>query len=347
MNITRPSFSLVAQQEQTHAASQNKIDDVSRKLESQFTQMMIKCMRDATPGDPLVPEGNDAYRSMYDRQLSDLLSQGKGLGLASMISRQLGGKDASAQTGDNGTTTGGPIPLSPSPRRAVAFYQRFPAGESSGQALDAIAGRSASNRTTGTGGDVPFVNSEACDEVQDVAQTDPSKFKAGTPEHFVAKIWPEAQRAARELGVDPRALVAQAALETGWGRRGIRGSNGDANNLFGIKATGWSGDRVTTQTHEFVNGQRRSESASFRAYSSPAESFADYVRLLKTSPRYQKALEAGTDVRRFAQGLQNAGYATDPSYARKIYSIAHGPTLTRALASATGSFGSDNLVASR
>ena len=118
-----------------------------------------------------------------------------------------------------------------------------------------------------------------------------------TPEGFVASIWQHAQSAARELGVDARALVAQAALETGWGKRHIRQSDGStSHNLFGIKATGWSGQRVAAGTHEYVDGVRRNETASFRAYSSPAESFADYVRLLKTSPRYQQALQAGTDV---------------------------------------------------
>ena len=160
-----------------------------------------------------------------------------------------------------------------------------------------------------------------------------NKLGKHTPEGFVASIWPHAERAARELGVDPRALVAQAALETGWGKRHIKRDNGDSShNLFGIKATGWSGERATTGTHEYVNGQRRNETASFRAYGSMAESFGDYVRMLKTSPRYQAALSAGSDVRSFAQGLQRAGYATDPAYAAKIAAIAAGPTIERAVA---------------
>ena len=123
--------------------------------------------------------------------------------------------------------------------------------------------------------------------------------------------------------MDARALVAQAALETGWGRRGIsRGDGVSSNNLFGIKATGWSGERVTTGTHEYVDKVKQSQTADFRAYASPAESFADYVRLLKTNPRYQQALQAGTNIRGFAQGLQRAGYATDPSYAAKLAAIA-------------------------
>ena len=160
-----------------------------------------------------------------------------------------------------------------------------------------------------------------------------AKLGAHTPEGFVAGIWAHAQTAAKELGVDARALVAQAALETGWGKRQIAHGDGrSAHNLFGIKASGWSGDRATVGTHEYVDGVRRNETASFRSYASPAESFADYVRLLKTNPRYQKALQAGTDVRGFARGLQQAGYATDPSYANKIASIAGGPTIERAVA---------------
>ncbi|MGB3392799.1 MAG: flagellar assembly peptidoglycan hydrolase FlgJ [Stenotrophomonas sp.] len=159
------------------------------------------------------------------------------------------------------------------------------------------------------------------------------QFGKHTPEGFVASIWPHAERAARELGVNPRALVAQAALETGWGRRNITRDNGsNSHNLFGIKANGWKGESATAATHEYVNGQRHNETARFRAYDSAAESFGDYVRMLKNSPRYQAALKAGDDVRGFAQGLQRGGYATDPGYAAKIAAIAAGPTIDRAVA---------------
>ncbi len=162
---------------------------------------------------------------------------------------------------------------------------------------------------------------------------------AHTPEGFVARIWPHAQQAAKELGVNPRALVAQAALETGWGRKLIqRNDGGSAHNLFGIKANGWKGERAVTGTHEYVNGVRQNQTASFRAYASMADSFADYVKLLKNNQRYQPALQAGGDVRGFAQGLQKAGYATDPSYAAKIAAIAAGPTIDRAVA-AVGNVG--------
>jgi len=164
-----------------------------------------------------------------------------------------------------------------------------------------------------------------------------SASEAHTPESFVSNIWHHAQQAAHELGVNVRALIAQAALETGWGKHGIkREDGGNAHNLFGIKATGWKGERANTRTHEYRNGVRSGENADFRAYSSVAESFSDYVRMLKNNPRYQKALRSGDNVHGFASALQQAGYATDPSYAEKINAIANGPVLKQILAKITG-----------
>lgn len=248
--------------------------------------------------------------------------------------------------------------------QAVRMLQQMAAGAQHGaqaalapmeQALDLIAGRESSTLHRSLGTEDPYMGSLQGEDWSanndqwsatasnrgtavspaDALATRTAVAQLGehTPEGFVASIWQHAQSAARELGVDARALVAQAALETGWGKRHIRQSDGStSHNLFGIKATGWSGQRVEAGTHEYVDGVRRNETASFRAYSSPAESFADYVRLLKTSPRYQQALQAGTDVQGFARGLQRAGYATDPRYAAKIAAIAGGPTIERAVA---------------
>lgn len=157
---------------------------------------------------------------------------------------------------------------------------------------------------------------------------------ARTPETFVASVWSHAQRAGAELGVDPKVLVAQAALETGWGKRLIHGGGQSANNLFGIKATGrWSGASAKNLTTEVTNGVAHKEMASFRAYGSAADSFDDYVNLLKTNPRYRDALAVAGDGRQYAGALQRAGYATDPAYAAKITAIAEGPTMRRAIAS--------------
>lgn len=139
---------------------------------------------------------------------------------------------------------------------------------------------------------------------------------------FLDEITPHAEAAARELGVDARAIVAQAALETGWGSS-LPGDAGRSHNFFGIKAgASWSGDRVAADTQEFVAGEARTERASFRAYGNVAENLADYVRVLR-QPRYAAALDTGSDVRAFAEGLQRGGYATDPEYATKLVSVAN------------------------
>ena len=327
MNILQPALPLNPTPD---AGKDNaRIHEVARKLEGQFAQMLIKCMREASFGDSLFPGENQMFRDMYDQQMATAMSQGRGLGLAPMIARQLGATDAG--------TSGVPL------NTALSQYRKLmPAGAS--QMLDVIAGRvgeSASSPAAASTDPLAGIDwnmltapdaQSACDEVETVASADASQYAKNTPERFVAEIWQHAQNAAKELGVDPRALVAQAALETGWGKRVIqRNDGGSAHNLFGIKATGWKGERATTGTHEYVDGVKRTETADFRAYASPAESFADYVRLLKSNPRYQQALAAGKDIAGFARGLQRAGYATDPSYAQKIASIANGPTLDKVL----------------
>jgi flagellar protein FlgJ len=142
-------------------------------------------------------------------------------------------------------------------------------------------------------------------------------------QRFIEQVMPHAQAAARELGVDPRALVAQAALETGWGTAQPADSAGDSHNLFGIKAgASWNGAQVSNQTTEYAAGRAGVERAEFRAYGDVAESVADYVHVLRDNPRYSQALNTGADVRAFATALQQGGYATDPDYANKLVSIA-------------------------
>lgn len=317
-----------------------KIDKVSRQLEGQFAQMLVKSMRDASFGDSLFPGENQTFRDMYDQKMANALTEGKGLGLAAIIARQLGGQ-GKAQATEQATA-------SLAPGKAARAYslvagQREAAIRPTGtqspldQLLDLIAGRQAGADTQAADASSWSPAQEGTDSARDIdsaraARAASAQLGEQTPEGFVARIWHHAQNAARELGVDPRALVAQAALETGWGRKGIaRQDGGDSNNLFGIKATGWSGERVLAGTHEYVDGVRTRETAAFRAYDSAEQSFSDYVQLLKSTPRYQQALQAGTNIQRFAQGLQRAGYATDPSYAAKIAAIAHGPTIDRAV----------------
>jgi len=139
-------------------------------------------------------------------------------------------------------------------------------------------------------------------------------------QEFLQDIWPLAEDAAADLDIDPRTLVAQAALETGWGQRLIRDGVGiSGNNLFGIKADSrWNGERVTVNTLEYDNGLPTRIRDEFRAYPSLREGFEDYVNFLKENTRYDSATKGGLTPEEYAGSLQDAGYATDPKYAEKI-----------------------------
>lgn len=142
---------------------------------------------------------------------------------------------------------------------------------------------------------------------------------------FMSKHWDSARAASEATGIPARFLLAQAALESGWGRQEIKSADGAASfNLFGIKAgRNWSGRVAETMTTEYLGGTPEKMTERFRAYSSHAESFRDYANLLLKNPRYSQVL-AQQDAAGFARGLQRAGYATDPQYAEKLANIING-----------------------
>jgi peptidoglycan hydrolase FlgJ len=137
---------------------------------------------------------------------------------------------------------------------------------------------------------------------------------------FVQQHTASARQAEAATGIPAAFMVAQAAHESGWGRKEILHADGSpSHNLFGIKAgAGWAGPVAEVRTTEYIDGQPRSVTARFRAYASHAESFADYARLMQGSPRYRPVLAQAGSAEGFAQGLQQAGYATDPAYADKL-----------------------------
>ncbi len=154
---------------------------------------------------------------------------------------------------------------------------------------------------------------------------------AARRQQFAATVAPLLQSAAQSLGVSPNVLLAQAALESGWGR------SMPGNNLFGVKTgAGWSGDTVAAYTHEVSGAGATGQTTSFRAYPSMAAAVADYVRLIAHDPRYRAALGAGDDPLAYGRALMAGGYATDPAYADKLAAVAASPTLTAAIAGANG-----------
>ena len=282
------------------------IRTVAQQFESMFTRMMLKSMRDAIGPDPMFGSDQEQmYQGMADDQLSIQLSKGKGLGLADMLVRQLQkmgvkGADAAAAEG----TAGG---------------ANAAAGKTSGLAIGPRGTASGSAGATSAAGAKAAAAYSSTERATSTSSTDAAKT------NFVQDLWPQAQEAGQVLGVDPRHLIAQAALETNWGRNMPQDAAGRcSNNLFGIKAAaGWSGPTVTSDTQEFQDGVATSTSAQFKAYATPAQSFQDYVALLRNNPRYSTALNTGSDVQAFATGLQRGGYATDPDYASKIAAVAN------------------------
>lgn len=261
------------------AAGQNDpaaLREVANQFEALFLQTMLKSMRDASLGDPLFGDSDqqEMYQDMMDQQLSVEMASGKGVGLADMLVRQLGGSTAAKFEPTNGMY---PISRTAAPHKQSAAWS--------------------------------------------------------DPQDFARDIWPHAERTAKQLNVAPEAIVAQAALETGWGKHVMPDREGATSfNLFGIKSgASWNGDQVVRKTLEFEDGVPRPQNARFRAYDDVASAFTDYTSFLADNPRYSGVRDHGSDVAGFARALQDSGYATDPDYAQKITNVLESPTMRRAL----------------
>jgi flagellar protein FlgJ len=268
------------------AQTPDALKETARQFESLFTNMLLKSMREATKatGDSMFDsEQTEFYQGMFDDQMAVHLSQGRGLGLADMLVKQLSQSKMAA-------------PLN-TELKAAPHQTSMPASGSTG----------ALSNTT-----------------QTTSSTGASTGMSASKEDFVRTMWPLAQKAASAIGVDPHALLAQAALETGWGKSVPASNTGDSSfNLFGIKATGqWTGATTNVPTLEFESGVAVRKVDRFRSYDSAEQSFNDYAGLIRNNPRYEKAVGTGTDVAAFASALQEGGYATDPQYARKIVAVA-------------------------
>lgn len=290
------------------------LEEVARQFESLFIGEMMKSMRKAgdvfSEGNYLNSNESEHYRDMFDNQLSlSLAGQRGGTGLAEALVRQLsrqipGMSDEGEKLSGHKATLADYDRSVPVPSRALPEQVREvnriapaePAEQTAAPATDALA---------------------------------PMPRNFNSPEEFVRELLPVAERVARESGIDPRVMIAQAALETGWGKHMIEGEGASpSHNLFGIKADHrWQGDSVNIATTEFREGVPMSERASFRAYPDYEASFRDYVEFLESNPRYRDVLASADQPEVFAQKLQDAGYATDPEYGAKIRRIMNGDSL--------------------
>jgi flagellar protein FlgJ len=279
----------------------------ARQFEAVFLQMVLKSMRAATPQTGMMDSDQTRfYQELLDSQLAQVMSAKGGVGLAGVIERQLSRPDSVAIPDREGG-----IPLDPVQRLLpLAPTQRgIPLPD---------------NKVSPA---LPLNNSPV-----QPANAPLSSSGDGQASVFVAQVLPHALAASQSTGIPAHFLVAQAALESGWGRTEPRSADGRPSfNLFGIKAgSNWQGAVVESATTEYVNGVAEKRVERFRAYSSYAEGFQDYANLMAQSPRYA-AVVGSQDAASFARGLQRAGYATDPAYAAKLERIITGPTLRQAL----------------
>ena len=299
---------LTALKQAAAAHDPQALKEAAQQFESLFTSMVLKSMRQADFGDSLF--GSDLanmYQDMYDDQIAAEISKGRGLGLADMLVQQL------RRSGLPGTSAEG---SSTAPTASTAASA--PTVPTATPALTASTASTASTTVTTATTTSTGPNGSSCPSAVQQLQ-------------FAQSVWPEAQQAAQQLGVSPVSLVAQAALETDWGRSVPRAASGStSNNLFGIKAgSSWNGASIESATQEFDHGTETTVKAQFRSYATPSQCFEDYVTLLQNNPRYAAALGTGDNTQAFAAALQRGGYATDPGYAGKVGAVAN--TLTRAL----------------
>lgn len=310
--------------------SEEDLAEVAKQFEAVFIGMMLKQMRSATPGDEIFGgNGEETYRGLFDRQMAMQMARGEGMGLAPMIEEQLR-VNAGFETN---RVQGAPRELDDYRHSSVPAMAPYDAvGSSNGKVateggeIKGGAGKSAGIDGGGTSqyGQLGTAVPSHKDGLMADRGTGDKGPAWSTPREFVEDVAPVAKKTAERLGVSPAALVAQTALETGWGRYVIRDSEGNSsNNLFNIKAqySGWDGDSVRVPTREYNNGVPQQEMADFRVYDSIEDSFADYADFLERNPRYREALQVGEDPERFARALQDAGYATDPDYAEKLQQI--------------------------
>lgn len=290
----------------------------AEQFESIFTQMLFKSMRQANEAfesDLMSSSNTKFFEQMHDEQMASELSSNGTLGLADLIVEQLGAVAGISETekkpeAEAEQTFLRPQAADPSTRlarsdseRELQVRQQFAAAIDAARKPDPMA-------------------SQGSESAVAVAKPVVKAPRFDSPQSFVDAMKPYAMKASKALGVDPGVLIAQAALETGWGQKVITNAADHSHNLFNIKADKrWDGKKIATQTLEFHQGIPVKETAAFRSYDNYGESFDDYVQFLKQNPRYQKALEQTQQPEAFVRELHQAGYATDPKYSEKVLQV--------------------------
>jgi flagellar protein FlgJ len=288
------------------ASKKDALEQAAKQFEAIFMQMLMKSMRKAQEvlesDSPFNSESTKFYRDMHDQQMSLELSNNGALGLSELIVRQLGG-DSENFTPHNILRSDGNLDSRGSLRISEPeLLNNISTVKDSSAHQDPSKDR----QTNGS------IAAQAASMMQSPA------FEQ--PKDFVSALTADAKRVQDKINVPFEVVIAQAALETGWGQKIIKTNSGESsNNLFNIKADSrWAGEKTHKETLEFENGAMVKKREPFRVYESISQSVDDYLNFLTKSERYQGALENSTNVEQFLHDLQSAGYATDPDYAKKI-----------------------------
>lgn len=288
------------------------LKEVAQQFESIFVQMLMKSMRDANAGfesdSPMNSQYTKFYEQMHDQQMSVNLSDKGMLGLADLMMQQLSSETSKVTPAsilrDNAN-------LPDSIERAMVLNRPV-------------------NSESQTGSRSGLLKQAASDPLHDIlvgkqlpSEASISNMKFTDRHDFVAKLYPHAKKAAAALGTQAEVLIAQSALETGWGQKMVKRSDGDSsNNLFNIKADSrWKGNKAAVKTLEFEQGVAVQQKANFRVYDDIKQSFDDFVSFISEGSRYKEAIKKATQPNEFIQALQDAGYATDPEYANKVIRV--------------------------
>ncbi len=302
----------------------------ARSFEALLIHNMLKAMRRTTLAENTSNE-RAIYDDMLDQHLAKVMSDSGGFGLATTIARQLEQSGARPHKSVNTAT--------------------LQLGNQTGTANSGAVTGIQSVITPATG---HLPNNSSTNTIDLNQQLDwanrlwigTDKLSAGSPpplqQQFVHRLLPGATVSAQRLGTTPEAVLAVAALESGWGEHVIHDqTGGNTYNLFGIKAQHANIPSTTHPTSEYIDGQRVSVNANFRRYKNEASAIADFANFILENPRYSAALEYSADPAMFLRELQNAGYATDPEYAdkaiailRQIESYTGNPTTSRRITSA-------------
>ncbi|MDT3274109.1 flagellar assembly peptidoglycan hydrolase FlgJ [Shewanella sp. SP2S2-4] len=330
---------------------------VAQQFEGIFVQMLMKSMRDANAvfksDSPLNSQYTQFYEQMRDQQLSVDLSDKGVLGLADMMVQQLSPETSHFTPASVLRDDGGMKMLHDAKALNVPMQSAVaPAAESTvvnhgvpaaiarpvfepDRAMDANSSMDIDtpNRLLAIDTPKPSWSEQSLSVVEPVisGQVLPTAafretqkiVRFGSREEFLATLYPHAEKAAKALGTQPEVLLAQSALETGWGQKIVRGNNGaPSHNLFNIKADRrWQGDKANVSTLEFEHGVAVQQKADFRVYSDFEHSFNDFVSFIAEGERYQDAKKVAASPTQFIRALQDAGYATDPRYAEKVIKV--------------------------